>query len=468
MSKIRKRSRSGERGINRISDRLHGLLSGLLSNFRLSLTFRISLHYCSQLVRTTFSTLVIFTLALILLQIPSIHDDVLRLQEVEASASLTFDQNAVQNSRAQAWLTQPAQDQAGEEYFTLNLDTDSGTLAVIVPHNSGLALHVSYQLNSAVFVWICLALTLVFTDILRMLYFVRKHSRLDKHILTPICEISDMAATLSASNLSNRINVAGMKNELKELAVVINTMLDRIERSYNSQKQFVSDASHELRTPIAVIQGYVSMLERWGKGDPTVLDEGLTAIAQETASMKDLVESLLFLARHDKKTLMLELSRFDVLEVLSELHREASMVTPEDTFVLSPADSVLIDGDRGMIKQVMRILCDNAVKYTPKGGQIVLGVARTSSGCTLTVTDNGSGIPEKELPKIFDRFYRSESARKAENSGHGLGLSIARIIVIAHGGKLHVRSKVGAGTTFSIELPARQHSLHTADLGKSA
>ena len=184
--------------------------------------------------------------------------------------------------------------------------------------------------------------------------------------------------------------------------------------------------------------------------------------------MKELVESLLFLARHDKKTLMMEMSSFDVLDVVSELHKEAAMVTPENTFVLSPSDHCLVEADRGMIKQVMRILCDNAVKYTPKGGTITIGVQRRPGGCTLSLSDTGPGIAPEELPKIFERFYRSDSARKAESGGHGLGLSIARIIVVAHGGKLRVRSKLGAGTTFSIDLPGKQETLHTANLSKSA
>ena len=121
-----------------------------------------------------------------------------------------------------------------------------------------------------------------------------------------------------------------------------------------------------------------------------------------------------------------------------------------------------------MIKQVMRILCDNAVKYTPKGGTITIGVQRRPGGCTLSLSDTGPGIAPEELPKIFERFYRSDSARKAESGGHGLGLSIARIIVVAHGGKLRVRSKLGAGTTFSIDLPGKQETLHTANLSKSA
>jgi len=280
-------------------------------------------------------------------------------------------------------------------------------------------------------------------------------------VLAPIRDITELASTLSASNLSNRINIAGTKNELKDLAVVINSMLDRIERSYNSQKQFVSDASHELRTPIAVLQGYINMLSRWGKSDPEILDEGISAIAQETESMKELVESLLFLARHDKKTLMMEMERFDALDVLTELHREAAMVTPEDTFVLPAAESCPMEGDRSMVKQVMRILCDNAVKYTPKGGMITLGIERRPGWVTLSVQDNGPGISQEDLPKIFDRFYRADAARRSEGGGHGLGLSIARIIVMAHGGKLRVRSKVGVGSTFYVDLPEKQASLHT-------
>ena len=178
--------------------------------------------------------------------------------------------------------------------------------------------------------------------------------------------------------------------------------------------------------------------------------------------MKELVESLLFLARHDKKTLMMEMEAFDALDVLTELHREAAMVTPEDTFILSPAASCPLEGDRSMVKQVMRILCDNAVKYTPKGGIITIAIEQRPGWVTLSVSDNGPGISQEDLPKIFERFYRADAARRSEGGGHGLGLSIARIIVMAHGGKLRVRSKVGVGSTFFVDLPEKQESLHTS------
>ena len=451
-------------GFNRASRGLHGRLAGLLSNFRLSLTFRIAIHYCWQLLRTTIPVMLVVTLIFVGTQIPGIEAAIDRAATSEPDDGSSYTQLILRDGSLEAKLT-------GRDYplewkdqltyiFTQTFAALPSQLCLVARHEAtGRVLRVTVALKDRLTTWGWLMNAVLLCDVLRMISFLRRRQRLDKRVLAPIRDITDMAATLSASNLSNRINIAGMKNELKDLATVINTMLDRIERSYNSQKQFVSDASHELRTPIAVIQGYIRMLKRWGKDDKTVLDEAITAIDQEAAGMKELVESLLFLARHDKKTLLMEMETFDPVDVVSELHREAAMVTPEDTFIFEPADHCLIEADRGMMKQVMRILLDNAVKYTPKGGTITMGVRKEPHGCTLLMSDNGAGIPPEELPKIFDRFYRSDSARKAESSGHGLGLSIARIIVMAHGGKLKVRSKVGVGTTFSISLPETQSRL---------
>ncbi len=445
----------------------------MLSNFRLSLTFRIALHYSWQLLRTTLLAMLLITLVYGGTVLADIEGDIGRLSAVSPDAEDAFTQLILQDGSLSAQLVDvPFSGGALPflRYRVVSMQMENGTPLLITEaaHVSGQSLRMEISLRQQMTTWFWLLGAVALIDVMRMIFFVRRRESLHKSVLAPIRDITEMATTLSASNLSNRINIAGTKNELKDLASVINSMLDRIERSYNSQKQFVSDASHELRTPIAVIQGYVSMLQRWGKSDPEVLDEGISAIAQETASMKELVESLLFLARHDKKTLMMEMSRFDVLEVATELHREAAMVTPEDTFQLEPAQSCMIEADRNMIKQVLRILCDNAVKYTPKGGTITIGAASRADGCTLSISDNGPGIPSQELPKIFDRFYRSDSARKSEGGGHGLGLSIARIIVKAHGGKLRVRSKPGSGSTFYVDLPARQESLHTTPLTPKA
>ena len=459
------KDKNRERGLNRASTGVHGRLKHLFSNFRLSLTFRIALHYCHQLLRTTLTALLVLTLVFGGTVLADLEESIRRLRYGEAGTDGIFSQEIIQEDAVSATLNSwPYSGDAvpgiAYRFRKVNLWPTHMYVDVEACHSSGQSIYMTYDLHDPFVTWCWLMLAAPLCDALRVISFMR----LNKTVLAPIRDITDMAATLSASNLSNRINIAGMKNELKDLAVVINSMLDRIERSYNSQKQFVSDASHELRTPIAVIQGYINMLQRWGKSDPEVLDEGISAIAQETTSMKELVESLLFLARHDKKTLMMEVGQFDALELAQELHREAAMVTPDDTFRLSPADGCLMEGDRGMIKQVLRILCDNAVKYTPRGGIITIGVTCENGWCTFSVSDNGPGISADELPKIFDRFYRSDSARKSEGGGHGLGLSIARIIVMAHGGKLRVRSKVGQGSTFFMTLPQKQDKLHTAKL----
>lgn len=470
MSKKKEKRQQGEvRGFNRLSIGLHSLISRGLSNLRLSLTFRIAIHYCWQLLCTTVSVCLVVTLIFGGVQFVDMQRTAQRICAAQPDNGMEYTQLIIQRSGVSATLTDaPYPSEFGDQCqlvadvaLTPLLTSRTPTLVFPVQSTSGSVITISYDLSWTLYVWGWLMLAVFICDLVRMLHFLRKRNRLDKRVLAPIRDITDMAATLSASNLSNRINLEGTKNELKDLANVINTMLDRIERSYNSQKQFVSDASHELRTPIAVIQGYINMLQRWGKDDQEVLDEGITAIAQETASMKDLVESLLFLARHDKKTLMMEMESFDPCDLVAELHKEAAMVTPEDHFLCQPMEHTIIEADRNMIKQVMRILCDNAVKYTPKGGTITMGVESYPGGCTLILSDNGPGISSEELPKIFDRFYRSDSARKAESGGHGLGLSIARIIIVAHGGKIRVRSKVGEGTTFCVVLPEHQSKFKT-------
>ena len=431
-----------------------------MSNLRFSLTLRIATHYALQLLRTTLPLILLMSVVFAAAQIPGILRTMGRLSTLMPENGGSYTALQVMDRTATAQITQdilPSEGTARIGYMLKKaLSSDlfrwPPVLHLVRPAANG-TLTVSYDLRERLEVWLYLACGLVFCDLWRVWRFLRKRNRLNKTVLKPLREIADLAATLSANNLSNRINIAGTKNELKDLAVVINSMLDRIELSYNSQKQFVSDASHELRTPISVLQGYINMLDRWGKEDKAVLEEGIAAIAQETASMKELVESLLFLARHDKKTLLLEMECFDPAEVVAGLHREAKMLSPGHTFLLSPMEHCEITADKNMLKQVMRVLCDNAVKYTPPGGTITLGVKKTMEGCMLSVTDTGAGIAAEDLPKIFDRFYRADKARKSSISGHGLGLSIARIIVIAHGGRITVRSKLGAGTTFHVHLP---------------
>ena len=286
---------------------------------------------------------------------------------------------------------------------------------------------------------------------------IRKGRKSDEKLFEPIDIMSATANRLTAHNLhSERLNVAGTQNELKDLANVINEMLDRLETSYESQKQFVSDASHELRTPIAVIQGYANMLDRWGSTNEEVLDESIDAIQNESRSMQDLVEKLLFLSRHDKKTLKLNKKRFNMKPMVEDMIRETRLVAPDRIINSTIIEDVTVYGDEQALKQVTRIFIDNAVKYSKLGDEITILCENHNGDCVITIQDTGIGMKRYDVEHIFDRFYRSDNARGRNISGHGLGLSLAKLIILAHTGKIKIRTQLTKGTSFIITIPKRK------------
>ncbi|NLT94409.1 MAG: HAMP domain-containing protein [Clostridia bacterium] len=271
-------------------------------------------------------------------------------------------------------------------------------------------------------------------------------------IFQPIKEMTQTVKDISAKNLNVRLNVSGAKDELKELALTFNEMMNRIEDNYNRQKQFVSDASHELRTPIAVIQGYANMLDRWGKNDREVLQESIEAIKNEAENMKELIDKLLFLARHDKDNFVLQKEDISLTEILHEIARETQIIDNSHKITFNIEREARLHADKNLIKQAIRIFIDNALKYTPPGGEITVTLGREGDYHAISIKDTGIGMTKEELKHIFDRFYRSEKSRTKEKGGHGLGLAIAKIIILGHQGKIRVRSKVNAGSEFTILL----------------
>lgn len=273
-----------------------------------------------------------------------------------------------------------------------------------------------------------------------------------------IDELTDKAANITTQNLTLRLNISEASDELYDLTLTFNQMMDRLQTAYEKQNQFVSDASHELRTPIAVVQGYARMLERWGKEDKAILTEAITAINKESTSMQDLVEKLLFIARNDKDTLVLVNEPFDLSELVNELVKDTKSLETGHEIRSMVMPDIQINGDKNRIKQALRVFVENALKFTDKAGNITMRVHLESNMAVVTVKDSGMGIPENDLSRIFDRFYRVDSARERNKGGHGLGLSIARIIILRHGGKIKVASKPGEGTRFSILLPVWNQS----------
>ena len=257
---------------------------------------------------------------------------------------------------------------------------------------------------------------------------------------------------INAAKLDTRISIDGTQDELKNLAGAINGMLDRINESYRAQVRFVSDASHELRTPIAVIQGYANLLDRWGKNDEKTLQESIDAIKDEAANMKALVEQLLFLARGDNNTMTLQMERFELSSLASEVLRETQMIDGGHEYE-SHFAPVFVFADQALLKQALRILVDNAIKYTNAGGHITISVTQEKEIAKLAVQDDGIGIPPEAIPRIFDRFYRADESRARATGGTGLGLSIAKWITERHGGHMEVLSRSDIGTRISIAIP---------------
>ena len=256
--------------------------------------------------------------------------------------------------------------------------------------------------------------------------------------------------------LSPDAHVITGEKELQGLEQAINDLLNRTPESYREQTRFVSDASHELRTPIAVIQGYADMLQRWGKDDGKVLDEGITAIQTESAHMKKLIEQLLFLARGDNGRNQLVFEDFDLSQMITEVFEESQMIHPDRAWRLDAPEPVMVNGDADMLKQTARILTDNAVKYTGSGALISLRTRYKDGSPCFEVQDNGIGIKQEDLEHIFDRFFRSDPARTRATGGTGLGLSIAKWIVERHKGYFDVYSREEIGTRIGVVLPKRE------------
>lgn len=266
-------------------------------------------------------------------------------------------------------------------------------------------------------------------------------------------ELAGTISSIDATKLDKRLPVDSTQKELKDLATAINSMLNRIDEAYSSQVRFVSDASHELRTPIAVVQGYANLLDRWGKNDEITMQEAIDAIKSEADNMKDLVEQLLFLARGDNETLQLYPESFDCSELVEEILQETQMIDSLHTFRMKGGSPAFISADRQLMKQALRILVDNSIKYTPADGEILVSVTTEHEFVHISVQDNGIGIDPDNLPYIFDRFYRSDESRARKTGGSGLGLAIMKWIIDRHNGTIEVISRKDIGTRTTIIMP---------------
>jgi signal transduction histidine kinase len=270
----------------------------------------------------------------------------------------------------------------------------------------------------------------------------------------PIQKIIREVQEFNPAHPSHRLEVPDTGDEIASLSQVINRLLDRIYELIQKQNRFVGDASHELRTPIAVIRGYLDLLRRWGMKKPEVAQEAMEMMDQELKRIEKMTKQLLQLARFDSKEVETEeRETFSVNQIVEERVRCWRRVIKEVTIDAHvPKMSILMEGDKTDFVELLDILLDNAGKYTKKGGQIVVSLEMKKKEMKLSVRDTGQGIPEEDLPHVFERFYRVKKVRSTQ-PGSGLGLSIAQQIVQKYNGRLEITSKVGKGTTISAFFP---------------
>lgn len=233
----------------------------------------------------------------------------------------------------------------------------------------------------------------------------------------------------------------------------MNSLIARIRESNRQQARFVNDASHELRTPIAVIQGYANMLSRWGRQDEKILDESIVAIQNESDNMKRLVEQLLFLARGDAGRIVLNKDSININQLMREVYEESLMIDENHIYKFKCSEEeIIVKADESLLKQALRILVDNAAKYTSEKDEIYLSVGVSDNNeVFLQVQDSGIGMKQSDIEHIFERFYRADEARSFD--GTGLGLSIAKWIVDKHEGHFEIISREELGTRIGIYIP---------------
>ena len=266
--------------------------------------------------------------------------------------------------------------------------------------------------------------------------------------------LEDAISKISPVTSDERIHIGD--SELKGLEDAINKLLDRMRDSYRQQARFVSDASHELRTPISVIQGYANMLDRWGKNDESILEESIAAIKSESENMKNLVEQLLFLARGINGKTQLTINEICLNNIINEVFQESKMIDDNHVYRFLNCEDISIHGDIGLLKQTARILIENAAKYTENGEEIILKLGRNENGeAYFSIQDNGIGMDAGDVPHIFERFFRADTARVRKDGGTGLGLSIAKWIIDNHKGYFSVLSRKGIGTRITVFLPQK-------------
>jgi heavy metal sensor kinase len=353
--------------------------------------------------------------------------------------TLFFLLDNIENHR---WLLVTLQDFRGHQLRLAMSETPSATILLGIPMESITA--VMSQLFD----------TLAWMSPLVMLIAVIGGTILAKKSLAKVNKVTETVKRITVERLHDRIPEPEINDEIGNLISTFNAMISRLDSSFEQMKQFSADASHELRTPLTVIRTQLeSALD--SRRSPAELKKIVAHCLDETIRMSSTIENLLLLAKSDAGQVTVRNDKVMLQKLMEEMYEESIILasTKSITVQLQKADPAMILGDEQRLRQMLLNLIDNAIKYSQYNGAINLSLVKNNGRATITVADNGIGIPAEEVPRIFDRFYRVDRARSREMGGAGLGLSITRWIVQAHGGNLTVKSEVNKGSEFMVVFP---------------
>ncbi|SFB04401.1 hypothetical protein SAMN04488072_1067 [Lentibacillus halodurans] len=277
---------------------------------------------------------------------------------------------------------------------------------------------------------------------------------LSRFITRPIQELTAAMKENTTYGNWKKISAADQsKDELYEMKITFNRMIDYLRDNFEKQEMFVSDASHELKTPISIVKSYSQLIKRRGAEKPELIQESAETIESQADRMQKLVEQMLLLAKNKDEEVF---EPFDIVELCRSTGETFKGAYDREILFNSTTETIYVNGSYDQLQQVVYILMDNAVKYSQDS--VKLSVRRSDHRVEIHVQDNGQGIPDREQEKIFDRFYRIDKSRSRETGGTGLGLSIAKAITESHDGTLTVSSAFGEGSTFTLKLPVSQQN----------
>jgi len=269
--------------------------------------------------------------------------------------------------------------------------------------------------------------------------------------LRPVKALTRTMLAIGLNDLTRRVEPKGPQDELYALAQAFNKMLDRLEEGFQKQREFLAAVSHDLRTPLTVVKSYAGLLCRWGKDDPQVAAEAEEAISRAVGLMERLVNDLLLLIRVQSPA-GLRPEEVALDEVVAKVVADAKAVAEGVSIMTGDLPRIMIKGDRDYLRRAVWALVDNAIKYNRPGGSVTISLTTVGNKARLRVADTGLGIAAADVARIFDCFYRADSARE-QGKGFGLGLCLVKSIVEAHGGRVEVSSEPGQGSIFTLVLP---------------